>query len=106
GTQSQLFRNPPEWLPNPVLPGNYPEALTQLRFANALGNTVFITVLSLLGQLLSVTMVAFAFARLRWPGRQALFVVLLATMMVPPIGVIFLFGQRYFVRSIVLTGLK
>jgi len=84
GTQAQLFRNPPEWLPNPVLPGNYPEALTQLKFANALGNTAFITVLSLVGQLLSVTMVAFAFARLRWPGRQVLFVVLLATMMVPP----------------------
>jgi ABC-type glycerol-3-phosphate transport system permease component len=84
GSQSQLFRNPPEWIPNPILPGNYPEALTLLKFGNALGNTAFITGLSLLGQLLSVTMVAFAFARLRWPGRRVLFVVLLATMMIPP----------------------
>jgi multiple sugar transport system permease protein len=84
GTQSQLFRNPPQWLPNPILFGNYPEALTQLKFANALGNTALITFLSLIGQLFSVTMVAFAFARLRWPGRQVLFVILLATMMVPP----------------------
>src|SRR5262249_59402262 len=77
-------RNPPEWLPNPIVPGNYPEALAQLKFGSALANTAFITVLSLLGQLLSVTMVAFAFARLRWPGRRVLFVVLLATMMIPP----------------------
>ncbi|HEV8633964.1 MAG TPA: carbohydrate ABC transporter permease [Chloroflexota bacterium] len=84
GSQSQLFRNPPEWLPDPVLLGNYPEALTQLKFANALSNTAFITALSLVGQLLSVTMVAFAFARLRWPGRRVFFVLLLATMMIPP----------------------
>ena len=84
GSQQQLFRNPPEWFPNPILLSNYPEALTQLKFTTALGNTVFITALSLLGQLLSVTMVAYAFARLRWPGRKLLFVVLLATMMIPP----------------------
>ncbi|HEX5416683.1 MAG TPA: carbohydrate ABC transporter permease [Chloroflexota bacterium] len=84
GTQSQLYQNPPQWIPNPVLPENYPTALHLLNFTAYLGNTVFITVLSLLGQLLSVTMVAYAFARLRWPGRNALFVVLLATMMIPP----------------------
>jgi multiple sugar transport system permease protein len=84
GTQSQLYQNPPQWIPNPVLVENYPSALRLLNFTAYLGNTAFITVLSLLGQLLSVTMVAFAFARLRWPGRNALFVVLLATMMIPP----------------------
>jgi len=84
GTQSQLYQNPPQWIPNPVLLDNYPTALRLLNFTTYLGNTAFITILSLLGQLLSVTMVAYAFARLRWPGRNALFVVLLATMMIPP----------------------
>jgi multiple sugar transport system permease protein len=41
-------------------------------------------VAALVGQRLSVTVVAYSFARLRWPGRDFLFVILLATMMVPP----------------------
>lgn len=46
-------------------------------------NSVTLVLLSVLGQLLSCSMAGFAFARLRWPGRDALFVVLLATMMLP-----------------------
>jgi multiple sugar transport system permease protein len=46
-------------------------------------NTVYITILSILGTLLSSSLVAYSFARLRWPGRDALFLVLLATMMLP-----------------------
>lgn len=84
GTQSQLFLNPPQWIPSPLRFGNYPAALTQLKFGVYLGNTALITGLALVGQLISVTMVAFAFARLRWPGRNTLFIVLLATMMIPP----------------------
>ncbi len=84
GTQSQLFKQPPQWIPNPLLFSNYPQALTQLKFATYLGNTAFITAFALLGQLISVTMVAFAFARLRWPGRNILFVAMLGTMMIPP----------------------
>ncbi len=48
-----------------------------------LGNTLQISILSILGTLLSSAMVAYSFARLRWPGRDSLFVVLLATMMLP-----------------------
>ncbi len=48
-----------------------------------LGNTLQITVFSILGTLLSSAMVAYSFARLRWPGRDTLFLVLLATMMLP-----------------------
>ncbi len=46
-------------------------------------NTIYITLLSILGTILSSSMVAYSFARLRWPGRDQLFVVLLATMMLP-----------------------
>lgn len=48
-----------------------------------LWNTVYITLLSILGTLFSSSLVAYSFARLRWPGRDMLFVVLLATMMLP-----------------------
>jgi multiple sugar transport system permease protein len=48
-----------------------------------LGNTLLLTLLSTVGTLLSSSLVAYSFARLRWPGKNLLFVLLLATMMVP-----------------------
>lgn len=48
-----------------------------------LWNTVYVTLMSILGTLLSSSLVAYSFARLRWPGRDALFGLLLATMMLP-----------------------
>src|SRR5699024_8848056 len=44
-------------------------------------NSAYLVVLTVIGQVLSCSMVAYAFARLNWPGRDALFVILLATMM-------------------------
>lgn len=49
-----------------------------------LWNTVYVTLLVIVGTIFSSSLVAFSFARLRWPGRDVLFVVLLATMMIPP----------------------
>ena len=46
-------------------------------------NTLIVTLLSIIGTLLTAAMVAYAFARLRWPGRDGLFIVLLATTMLP-----------------------
>jgi len=67
---------------------NYTEALDFLPTETHKGllyvwNTVYITLLSILGTLLSSSLVAYSFARLRWPGRDALFLVLLSTMMLP-----------------------
>ena len=46
-------------------------------------NSVWIVILSVIGQILSCSMAAYAFARLRWPGRDLVFGVVLATMMLP-----------------------
>jgi multiple sugar transport system permease protein len=67
---------------------NYPDSLKFLPPETNhglvfLGNTLQITVLSIIGTLLGSSMVAYGFARLKFPGRDALFVVLLATMMLP-----------------------
>ena len=67
---------------------NYPDALKFLppetnHGMTFLGNTLQVTVLSILGTLLGSSMVAYGFARLKFPGRDVLFVVLLATMMLP-----------------------
>ncbi len=82
-TRSQVFRFPPEWIPEQFLWSNYREALTLLPFDTFFGNTVFITGLSVVGELASAAVVAFAFARLRWKFRNALFIVVPATMMLP-----------------------
>ena len=82
-TRSQVFRFPPEWIPEQFLWRNYVEALTLLPFEIFLLNTVIITVLSVAGELVSSAVVAYSFARLRWAARNTLFIVVLATMMLP-----------------------
>lgn len=77
------FTFPPQWIPEPVVWGNYHEALTILPFGRFFLNTITITLLSTLGSLLSASMVAFGFARIPFPGRKPLFVLLLSTLMLP-----------------------
>src|SRR3954454_14359931 len=83
--QGQVFQIPPQWIPNPVRWDNYPEATHRAPLWIWLNNTAIITVLATAGSVISASMVGFGFARLRFPGRDALFVLLLATMMLPPI---------------------
>jgi len=77
-----LFPTHPQW-------GNYPEALKSVGttqwygFLDALANTIVITAFSVVGQVLSCSLVGYAFARLRFRGRTGLFVLMLATMMLP-----------------------
>lgn len=79
----QIFVFPPVWLPKPVLWRNYPEALRYIHFLTYLRNTAYVCALVVLGTVLSSSLVAYSFSRLRWPGRDLLFLVALATMMVP-----------------------
>jgi len=74
---------PPQWIPNPIRWENYPETLTSLPFDLFFRNTILITLTSTAGALLSCAVVAFSFARLRWWGRDAVFVLVLSTMMLP-----------------------
>jgi ABC-type glycerol-3-phosphate transport system permease component len=79
----QIFEVPPRWIPNPPRWDNYREALTTLPFGRYMMNTAIISIVTIIGHLLSCTIIAYAFARLRAPGRDFLFVVVLATMMLP-----------------------
>ena len=79
----QIFQFPPVWIPRPALWRNYGEALRYVHFLTYLRNTTYICVLVVVGTVLSSSLVAYSFSRLRWPGRDALFLVALATMMVP-----------------------
>lgn len=63
---------------------NYPDALKFMNFLGCLRNTITITFFALSGQIISASIVAYGFARMRFPGRDVLFIVLLATIMLPP----------------------
>lgn len=78
-----VFAFPPVWIPHPVAWHNYADVFAKAPFARFYLNTVIITVLSLIGQVASASLVAYGFARLRFPGRNALFLLLLSTMMLP-----------------------
>ncbi len=80
----QVFLIPPTWIPDPPMWSNYVRLMTEIPFLRYLGNTVFVTVLSVTFYLASSAVVAYGFAKLRWPGRETLFYALLATMVLPP----------------------
>ncbi|MGQ9553619.1 MAG: carbohydrate ABC transporter permease [Anaerolineae bacterium] len=74
---------PPSLIPRPVTLSNYVEIWKVAPFALYTRNSVIIAVARVLGSILSATMVGFAFARLRFPGREVLFLLCLSTMMLP-----------------------
>jgi multiple sugar transport system permease protein len=79
----QAYVFPPIWIPDPVMWSNYSRTWEALPFDLFILNSVIVSVLVTLGQLTTCSLGAFAFARLNFPGREKLFVVYLATMMVP-----------------------
>ncbi len=79
----QIFTIPPEWIPTRIRWENYVEVFRRMPVLLYLKNSVIITVFQMIGIVASSSLVAYAFAILRWPGRNILFGVLLATMMLP-----------------------
>jgi multiple sugar transport system permease protein len=79
------FTYPPEWIPSPIVWQNYVDALAQQPFGLYLRNTLTITVAATLGSVITASLAAFGFARIRFPGRDFLFILLLSTMMLPDI---------------------
>jgi ABC-type glycerol-3-phosphate transport system permease component len=78
-----VYAYPPTLLPTPPQWSNYEKAVTSLPFAQFLMNSIFLTLACVAGQLVTGALVAYSFARLRWPGRDVMFLVLLSTMMLP-----------------------
>ena len=78
-----IFLFPPTWIPNPIRWQNYVQAMTTADFGRYFLNTTFITVVDIVAKVMSCSLVAFSFARLRWWGRDILFMVMLSTLMLP-----------------------
>ncbi|MBN2311384.1 MAG: carbohydrate ABC transporter permease [Candidatus Hydrogenedentes bacterium] len=79
-----VYRVPRIWIPDPPRFSNFAQVFETLPFHRFILNTVCITGLALFGQVLSGCLVGYSFARLNWPFRDVLFVVLLCTIMLPP----------------------
>ncbi len=79
----QVYLIPPVWIPARFEWENYIRPWLNLPFATFYRNTIIITVLGMTGTLLSSSLVAFAFARMRFRGRDLLFLLVLSTMMLP-----------------------
>jgi len=80
---TQLFAYPPEWIPRPPIWSNFRDAIEYFPFWRYFWNSTVVTVLSVTGQVLSASIVAYGFAKLRWPGREVVFFFVLATLMIP-----------------------
>lgn len=83
-TNAQAFAYPPQWIPRPIMWQNYIEAwFVAAPFFLYFKNTAIITTGALIGTILSSSLVAFSFARLKWTGRDFFFIIVLSTMMLP-----------------------
>lgn len=80
---TQVFTNPPVWIPDPIIWGNYKEALTTVDYLHYALNTLLISGVTMIGSMLSSSMVAFSITKIDWFGKKFIFPLVLATMMLP-----------------------
>ena len=74
---------PPKWIPSKFLWSNYAEATSAIPFWLYAKNTLIVCVLSVVGMVTSSALVAYGFSRIRWRGRDFVFICVLATMVIP-----------------------
>ena len=82
-TDAEIFIFPPELLPRQVRWSNYVEVMESFPFATFILNSLKISLLGVVGQLISCSLAAYAFARIKFPGREAVFLGWLACLMIP-----------------------
>lgn len=81
----QIAKFPPEWIPDPVIWLNYPDVFRYAPMHKYLLNTLLIAAPSIVGAVLTSALAAYAFARLRAPGKNFIFMLLLSTLMLPAV---------------------
>lgn len=83
-TAQNVHQFPPQLIPKPVAWGNFHRAWTELPFTLFVQNTLLITLVTTLAQVVTSSLVAYGFARFKFKGRNPLFYLMLSTMMLPP----------------------
>lgn len=79
----EVFLFPPRWIPETLMWSNYAYVFELMPFGRFMLNTLVIAQLNIIGNLLSCSIVAFAFARLKARGKGIMFALVLSTMMLP-----------------------
>lgn len=82
-TPAQSFSLPPKWLPTDLAFSNYVQVFDSVPLAEILLNSVKVSVAIVLGQLVTASLAGYAFARLNFPAKNVLFLLLMASLMVP-----------------------
>jgi multiple sugar transport system permease protein len=80
---AQIFTSPPVIVPNPVQWDNYLRALTYIPYLRYFGNTLYIALFNVVATVLSCSLTAYGFARIKWPGRDVFFYIMISTLMIP-----------------------
>ena len=80
---AELFVVPMQWLPKKAQWHNYVRIFNEFPFLQDFRNTMVLVVLNVIGAVLSNTLIAYGFAKIEWKGREALFYVVLATLILP-----------------------
>jgi len=82
-TPAESFTEPPQWIPTHPIFSNYSAALDTVPFFRFVGNSILVTGVIVVGQLITASMAGYAFAKLRFRGRSAMFWMIISTLMVP-----------------------
>ena len=82
-TEEQLFQIPPVWIPHPFAWENFIQVFKEVPFGRFIINSAFLVTVNVIGQVIATSLVAYGFSRFRFWGRDVLFVILLATLMIP-----------------------
>jgi len=96
--QQYILQTVPQWFPNPLTFESYTQLADRIDLGRTAFNSVFVAVVSTVGQIIIAAMAAYAFSRMRWRGRDTVFVLYLATLMIP--AVVLVIPQFILVRSL------
>ena len=82
-TEAEVMTWPIQWIPSKLIWDNYKQVFARTPFARYLGNSTWLALATITGQLIGSTLAGFGFARMRFPGKNVLFLIMLSTMMLP-----------------------
>lgn len=100
--QAFILQTPPQLIPNPITLESYVMLNERVNLARTMFNSLFVATAVTLGQVFISAMAAFAFSRIQWRGRDTVFVLYLATMMIP--GVVLVLPQFILIRNLNWTN--
>ena len=79
----QIFVMPPIMIPDPIVTTNYADALEIMPYLRYFANTMIIVISNVGGSIIAASLCAFSFSKMRWPGRDKVFMIILTALMMP-----------------------